>query len=269
MNKRFLATSIFLFGFLGAYNENPPEKKDTLYEVKRINNTAFTFGEKLAYRVHYGPLNGGMAYFSVDDKAQMVNNRPVYYIKVHGKSAGLVDMMFKVKDEYESYLDIDAIIPWKSTKKVREGKYTDSDFITFDHERRKAISKRGALDIEALTQDVVSAIYYARTTDMTNAKVGDIFPVNFYLDGKNYQLRFKFEGRDIIETEGGSFKTLRIRPQLIEGRVFKSNDALTLWVTDDENKIPVRAESAIFVGSIKADLIEWSGIRNPLTSKIK
>jgi len=56
---------------------------------------------------------------------------------------------------------------------------------------------------------------------------------------------------------------------LLEGRLFKDTDALTLWVTDDENKVPIRAESEIFVGSIKMDLAEFSGLRNPFTAKIK
>jgi hypothetical protein len=89
------------------------------------------------------------------------------------------------------------------------------------------------------------------------------------LDGKTYELRFKFDAREVIKTEIGTFKTIRVKPQLIEGRVFKDNEALTLWVTDDENKIPIRVESDIFVGSVKVDLAEMSGIRNPLTSKIK
>ena len=145
----------------------------------------------------------------------------------------------------------------------------NSDFIIFDHAGKTASGKRGKTEIVTNTQDIISAIYYARSLDMTNAKPGDIFPVPFYLDGKTYELRFKFEKREIIESELGIFKTIKVKPQLIEGRVFKDNEALTLWVTDDDNKIPVRVESDIFVGSIKVDLLEMSGIRNPLTSIVK
>ncbi len=241
------------------------ELDDVLAKAKKINN-AFTYGEKLTYRVHYGPLDGGKAYFSIDANPQLVNNRNTYYVKVNGKSAGLVDMMFKVKDEFESYIDQEALVPLKATKKIKEGKYTDSDFIIFDHAGKTASGRRGKTDIVTNTQDIISAIYYARSLDMTNAKPGDIFPVPFYLDGKTYELRFKFEKRENIKSELGTFKTIKVKPQLIEGRVFKDNEALTLWVTDDDNKIPVRVESDIFVGSIKVDLLEMSGIRNPLTS---
>jgi len=242
---------------------------DKKFEVQKIENNAFSYGENLVYRIHYGPLNGGEAHFEVADKPVIVNNRNSYHVKVYGRSAGLVDVMFKVRDEYESFIDVEALLPWKTTKKIKEGNYSDSDFILYDHERGFATSKKGKINIEAMTQDIVSALYFARSTDMSNAKFGDVFPVNFYMDGKNYQLRFRYVGKETIKTESGTYRTLVVKPQLIEGRVFKDDEALTMWVTDDENKIPVRVESDLFVGSIKADLMEYKNLKNPMTSKVK
>lgn len=267
MKRLSFISLLFLCSFISQKNYPHQELDDVLTKLKKVNS-AFTFGEKLTYRVHYGPLDGGKAYFSVDANPQVVNNRNTYYVKVNGKSAGLVDMMFKVKDEFESYIDQEALVPLKATKKIKEGKYTDSDFIIFDHAAKTATGRRGRTEILANTQDIISAIYYARSMDMTSAKQGDVFPVPFYLDGKTYELRFKFEKREVIKTDLGTFKTIKVKPQLIEGRVFKDNEALTLWVTDDDNKIPIRVESDIFVGSVKVDIAEMSGIRNPLTSKI-
>lgn len=266
MKKYTLIVLLSLVGFIGHNQTVPPE--EIIYEVKSVPNNAFTYGEKLNYKVHYGVLTGGNCTFKIDDHPTPVNDRNSYHISVFGKSTGLVDMMFKVKDEYETYLDEQALIPWKATKKVKEGGYTDSDFIIFDHQRRIATSRRGKLDIPENTHDLISAIYYARSLDMRGAKPGDLFPVTFYLDHKNYEFRFKFLGREEITVEAGKFKALKVRPQVIEGRVFKDSEAITLWVTDDENKIPLRAQSDIWVGSLKADLIDYSGVRNPMTSKI-
>ncbi|MBC7383797.1 MAG: DUF3108 domain-containing protein [Bacteroidia bacterium] len=249
--------------------EVPYQQNKVKYEIKKVNNNAFTFGEELNYRIHYGPLSGGTAHFQVESDPVKVNDRNAYHIKVKGKSAGMVDMMFKVHDEYESFLDQDAMIPWKAVKKVKEGGYTDSDFIIFDQQNGFATSRRGKVDIQQQTQDIVSAIYFARSTDMSNAKIGDIFPVNFYMDGENYLLRFKYSGREIIKTDAGTFKALVIKPQLIQGRVFKDEEALTLWVTDDENKLPLLVETDIFVGSIKAELVSYKNVKNPMTAKVK
>jgi hypothetical protein len=265
MKKFVLLAGLTAFG-VGAFNQNAP-KDEVIYEVKNHTNTAFTFGEKLTYRVHYGLLNGGNFDFAVGDQPHMIGDRSTYYLRVFGKSTGMVDLMFGVKDEFESYMDVDALLPWQATKKVKEGDYKDSDFIIFDHKHRKANSKKGTTDIPENTHDIISAIYYARTTDMSHAKVGDVFPINFFLDNKNYEFRFKFLGREVIETEAGKFAALKIRPQVVEGRVFKDSEAITMWVTDDENHIPLRAQSEIWVGSLKADLVKMSGVRNPLTSK--
>ena len=89
------------------------------------------------------------------------------------------------------------------------------------------------------------------------------------MDGQMYTLRFKYTGRETIKTDAGTFKALVIKPQLIQGRVFKDEEALTLWVSDDENKLPLLVESDIFVGSIKAELVSYKNVKNPLTAKIK
>lgn len=271
MKKYILATGLLVGA---AIAQNKPDQvlkeEGKKYEITKRTNTAFTYGEKLKYKVYYGLINGGTAEMEIADKPEKVNGRNTYYIKVFGKSTGMVDMMFKVKDQFESYLDEEALVPWKAVKNVREGGYKAIDLIMFDHENGVANSyHKGKTDIAERTQDVASAIYYARSTDMTNAKPGDVFPVNFYLDGKNYNLRFKFVGRENIKTDVGTFRTLKVKPQLLQGRVFKDSDALTLWVTDDENKVPIRAESEIFVGAIKMDLMQYSGLRNPVLAKIK
>jgi hypothetical protein len=270
MKKYMLAAGLLV----GAAIAQPPQEvqqpgpETKAYDIIKRDNTAFTFGEKLKYKVYYGVINGGTAEFEVGNKPVKVNNRDSYHIKVYGKSSGLVDVMFKVKDQFESFVDVDAIIPWKATKNVKEGNYKSIDVVLFDHEKGIANSNaKGKLEIGECTQDIASAIYYARTTDMTNAQPGDVFPVNFYLDGKNYPLRFKFIKRETLKTDLGTFRTLKVKPQLLEGRVFKDSDALTLWVTDDENKVPIRAESEIFVGSIKMDLDGYSVLRSPMTAK--
>src|SRR4051812_35354721 len=131
MKKFVLLTAFILTGLLGRNQNSVPG--DGVYEVKDAPNKAFGYGEKLTYRVHYGMLNGGNAHFEVGEKPVQVGDRTTYHIKVFGKSTGLVDVMFKVRDEFESFMDVDALVPWKATKKVNEGSYTDSDFIIFDH----------------------------------------------------------------------------------------------------------------------------------------
>ena len=131
-----------------------------------------------------------------------------------------------------------------------------------------ASSRKGNIAIPEGTKDIISSIYYARSLDMGAAQPGDIFPVTFYLDNKNYEFRFKFLGRETIEVDAGKFKTLKVRPQVIQGRVFKDSEAITMWVTDDENKIPILVKSDIWVGSLQAEIKEMKGIKNPMSAKV-
>jgi hypothetical protein len=259
---------IMLLPVAKAFNQSSPNE-DVIYELKPHANNAFTYGEKLKYRVHYGLLTGGYADFEVSDKPQTYNNRPVYHIKVSGRSTGVVDAMFKVRDEFESFLDTEALVPWKAVKNVQEGNYKSMDVIIFDHRRRLAQSNKGQLTIPEGTKDIISSIYYARSLNMENAQPGDVFPVTFYLDHKNYEFRFKYIGRETIKIGAGKFKAIKVKPQVIEGRVFKDQEAITLWVSDDENKVPLLAQSEIWVGSLKAELVESQGLKNPLSSKLK
>ena len=73
-----------------------------------------------------------------------------------------------------------------------------------------------------------------------------------------------FLGREVLKSDIGKIRCIKLRPQLIVDRVFKDADDMTLWVTDDENKIPVRVQSNLRVGSLKVDLIEYSGLKNSL-----
>ncbi len=270
MKKYILFLLVFTLAFAGKNPEDQIATPDeVLYDLKPMRNNAFTYGERLTYRIHYGVLNGGSCYFEVGDQPVMVNDRQTYHLKVHGKSTGMVDMMFNVKDEFESYMDVEALVPWKATKKVKEGKYTDSDFMVFDHRRRIVSSRKGNMSIPEGTKDIISSIYFARSLDMANAQPGDVFPVTFYLDHKNYEFRFKFLGRETIEVDAGKFKALKVRPQVIQGRIFKDSEAITMWVTDDENKVPLLVKSDIWVGSLQAEIREMKGLKNPMTAKIK
>src|SRR5690242_5510763 len=103
--KKYVLLTVFTALGLTSYNQNPSQE-EVIYDVIKRPNTAFTFGEKLTYRVHYGALTGGNCEFVVGDQPKMVGDKTTYHIKVAGKSTGLVDMMFGVKDEYESYMDV-------------------------------------------------------------------------------------------------------------------------------------------------------------------
>jgi uncharacterized protein DUF3108 len=261
MKKIFIA--VFTFSI---FHLNLSAQDSTL---RKLNNSAFARSEVLEYRVHYGFIDAGEARLEIAPEIKMFANRSVYHIVGTGKTKGAFDWFFKVRDRYESYIDSASIIPWYFVRRVDEGGYKISQNVTFNHYKNIAISEKATINIPRETQDIISAYYYARTLNFDTAKVNDIFSFNAYLDDEVIKMSIKYLGREKVKTNLGTFNCIKFRPVLLVGRVFKEEEDMTIWVTDDKNKIVVRAQASILVGSVKMDLKNYSGLANPLLAKIK
>lgn len=237
-------------------------------ELRAQSNVAFTFGEELNYRVHYGWLNAASIKIKVSDKPVSVKGRSTYNITAKGKTYRSFDWAFKVRDHFESYIDSQSIAPLKYYKNVREDNYRDEDLVYYDHEKKWMTGKKKSMTMPAYLQDIVSGLFYARTIDFKSAKKGQSFPLDIYLDQEIYNLKFKFIGTETLKTDLGKVKCYKLRPQLVVDRVFKDEDDMTIWVSADKNKIPVRVQANIYVGSVKVDLTSTKGLLNPFSSKL-
>jgi len=178
-------------------------------------------------------------------------------------------MFYKVRDRYESYFDEDAIIPWYFERRTKEGSYERDDDVVFEHNKNMVTSSYATKTIPDNVQDFVSALYYARTMEFSSFEVGDYFEVDFFLDDSVYVSRVLYDGRDTIKTGVGTFSCLKFKPMVLVGPVFDQPYPMTLWVTDDENQIPVFAESKVSVGSVKIEITYFEGLNNPLTSMVE
>ena len=111
---------------------------------------------------------------------------------------------------------------------------------------------------------MLSSFYHVRSFDMSQAKENDTLSVNMYFDKRMNPTKVLVLGRDQIKTPFGKVRCLKIRPLVLEGRVFKDEENVTLWVSDDHNKIPLRIKASIYVGSVKAELVEYQNLAHPL-----
>lgn len=233
--------------------------------LRTVENKAFKAGEKLKFRIHYGFIDAGTATMEVKNEMKSIGGRPCYHIIATGETMGAFDWFFKVRDRYESIVDSQAMIPWLFFRRVSEGGYTVNQNVSFNHYTDSAKSDKKTISIPDYTQDLISAFYYSRTFDATNVKPGDIYPIPGYLDDYTLPLDVKFIGRDEIKTRVGTIKCMAFRPMLQEGRVFKENEDMTVWVSDDDNHIPVRVQANVLVGSIKMDLVSFENLAGPLS----
>jgi len=240
----------------------------------KLKNEAYTYGEKLKYRLYYhslltGKMTAGIASMEIEKNAVIMSGRNTYHIEAIGKSKGIFNWFYKVHDRFETFIDEDSLVPLSFIRRTHEGGYVVNDDVIFDHVNLVATSKQETKKIEPNTQDIISAFYYARTLDFSNLKAGDSFPLVFYLDDSVYTSIIKYLGKEEINIEAGKFKTMKFKPMVVTGDAFSDPYPMTLWISDDKNRIPLLVESAVVVGSVKMELIKYSGLRNPLTSQVE
>ena len=257
----FLILSVIAFGF----TEQQPQASVSELKTTAVNE-AFKRGEKLKFRLHYGFMDAAEITLDVKDEAKTFGSSNTFHVVGVGNSKGSFDWFFKVRDRYETYIDENALVPWFFLRRVDEGGYIINQDYFFNHYKKKVeIGAGESFDIPDDTQDMLSAFYATRCIDFTNAKEGDVFTINSFVDKEMFKLQIKYVGKETIKTGLGKFKCLKFRPVIQKGRIFKHEDDLKVWITDDKNHIPVRAEAEILFGSIKMDLIEYSGLANPIS----
>lgn len=235
-------------------------------EFRVIENKAFKVGEVLTFDVKYGFVTAGVAEFSIP-KITKLAGRETYNVVFKVNSVPAFDPFYKVRDRYETYIDVEGIFPWRFEQHIREGGYSRDFSVFFDQRKGKAKTSEGQYDIPKYVNDIVSAFYLARTFDYSNLKKGDkIHLQNFYKD-KVYPLDVVFHGREQVTVAAGTFDCIILEPLAKEGGLFKSEGTMLLWVTDDEIKMPVKVKTKVIIGSIDAELTKYSGLVGKLSAQ--
>lgn len=227
---------------------------------------AFRVGEKLHYQIRYGIIKAGKATVEVRSHTQRAG-RPVYHVVGTGRSIGMAEWFFRTRDRYESFIDTAALAPWEFIRDVDEGGHIIKRHLIFD-QARKVVKDlehldKGIFNFPDYAQDMFSSFYYARSVDAAKLKTGDDIAFTMFLDHEQFPFRLRLIGRETIKTDFGKVKCLVLRPTLQKGRVFKEEESMTIWVTDDPNKIPILVKSELLVGSIKVELTGFEGLRHP------
>jgi len=234
---------------------------------QKISKTLpFKEGEKLQYILHYGLLNAGIAELKVSNtKRKFKNSRKTLNMVGKGWTTGATDWFFKVNDHYETFMDIEKMEALLFIRRVDEGGFLINQDYYFEQDSNK-VRTQNNLDytVPSGVQDMLSSFYYARSLDFSSAKMNDVFIIPAFVDDKVEYLRVKYKGKETIKVRKGKYACLKFNPIVLEGRVFKDDDDVTVWISDDDNKIPILIQSKIIVGSIKAELSEYEGLAHPL-----
>jgi len=229
--------------------------------------TSFNKGEFLKYRISYGLINAGFATLEIDNNYNASNSD--LHVIGKGYTTGMVNVFFPVKDEYRTYFNAENLQPTRFVRKINEGGYKKDKEIFFDfkNHQAKVIDHKNNWEksffIQNKVQDMLSSLYYLRFQNFDNLKEGDIISLNVFFDETMNPIKLVFKGREVIRTKWGKINTVIFNPTVQTGRVFKNEESVSIWLTDDQNKIPIKIKASVLVGSLKAELFEYNGIAKP------
>lgn len=233
-----------------------------------LRNTAYQAGEQLTYTVYYAVagiyVNAGTATFT--NTLERLNGKPVYHVIADGKTNSSYDFFYSVRDRYDTYIDTGNMLPLKFIRNVHEGDHKKYENITFNRTANTAVTNNGVYKVPLCVQDVISSMYYARNVNFNRYKPGDRIPFSLFLDNEVYNMYIRYIGKETIKTRYGKFNAIKFKPLLLRGSIFEGGEKMTIWVSDDANRIPVRVESPISVGSVKVDMMGYKNLRYALTS---
>lgn len=231
-------------------------------------NDAFDVGEWFKFRIHYGLVNAG--YATMEVREAIVKSKKVFRVVGRGYTTGVSRFFFKVDDLYESYIDKTTGNPYQYVRNIDEGGYTKNQEGFFNQSENKILVKdykhktEKTLAIAKNTQDILSSFYYLRNyPNIDKIKPGEFVAIDMFFDDETTKFRLKFIGREQIRTKFGVIQAMIFRPLVQSGRVFKEEESLTVWISDDQNRMPVRIKASLAVGSIKADLEAFKGLKHP------
>jgi hypothetical protein len=231
---------------------------------------SYQAGEKIEYLIHYGVINGGIA--TLELKKDTFNGKEVLHSVMLTKTTGITDAIFKVVDVYESFIDPETELPVRAIRNIQEGRYRKYNDVLFDHESRSdsAIINSDLTGIHVVEKgihDIISSFYWLRNRilpEMVNIQKGQTITINTWFTDELYPLHLKYTGVDEIRTKTGKIKCYKFNPVTEKGRLFKTEEDITFWLSADKNFLPLKIRFDIFVGSFSVEMIKYEGLVSPL-----
>ncbi|MFO7939632.1 MAG: DUF3108 domain-containing protein [Bacteroidales bacterium] len=254
MKKLQLLGSLLLVLFFGRISAQ--EKTEQVFQA----------GEQLTYLAHFGIFNAGEATFSVE--RTRYDSMEVFHAVAKANTIGIADRIYEVRDVYESYFDMKTGLPYLAIRNINEGNYRYYNEVKFFHAQKSVLSqKSGEHEVAPTILDMVSAFYYLRNSLFEELSPGDIVVLDTFFADEVFPLKVRYKGIEKIKTKLGRFEVMRFVPVVEPGRIFDSEDDVTIWITNDKNFIPVQVRIDLIVGSIKCDLVAYEGLKYPLDAK--
>ena len=260
--------------------ENSVSTSSHCVPVKDISggNLAYQSGERMYFTMHYewGMINSdiGSAIVSLDEVT--FNGQKAFRCSVTGKTTRMYDLFFKVRENFTSWFTVNGLRPLKFTRDTYEGKYEAKNtyiyhwdaaepYIDADVHTSSMGHKKLELPLTKCTFDLPALFFFARNIDMNKVQKGKKYPMTFAIDDEVFNVHFIFYGKEVIDVKGlGKVNAIKFSARLIAGEIFNGDTDVMIWISDDENKVPVYFEAPILVGKASGRMNGYEGLKYPL-----
>ncbi len=249
-------------------------------QYRTMTNSAFKKGEKLTYIVYFdsfltGKIKAAYGTFEVLPNSETIGSRACYHVVASGATFKKYNWAIYVNDRFDSYVDESGLFPWLFLRRANEGNFTANEDIIFNHSKNVAQFKNNKNStsvnyyIPAYTQDMISVGYYVRNLDLSSMKSGSIITVPYAFEDSLESTSIIYQGTADVKIGVGTFNCHILKPKVIVGSVFGEAYPLTIYLSNDKNKIPIYAKSSILIGTVKFELLSYANLKNTLDSKKK
>lgn len=288
---RIVFLSVLLFGGIHARAQEKQSSDSTATDMRGScvpvislaeDSLAYQAGEHLKFTVHYswGVINSDVGVATVDLDTLRINGEKVFHCAVYGKTVSWYDLLFKVREDFQAWFSADGIVPLKFTRNTREGRYRAMNTYNYMWDMPEPViaadvftSSSGQryvqLPLDHCTYDLPALFFMARNMDFDAVAPGVRYPMTFAIDDDVYNVYFILLGRETKKIKGlGTVKTIKFAAKLLAGEVFTGEEDMIIWISDDDNRIPLMFEAPILVGTASGRLAEYSGLKHPFTALV-
>lgn len=251
--------------------------------ARTAEDVAYKSGERLSFSIHYtwGILDADMGVAEITLDTVTVDGVPAFHCRVTGSSVRIYDYFFRVREDFNSWFACDGLAPIRFTRDTHEGKYFAWNEYNYRWDAEKPYadavvrtSKMGErhlqLPLKTCTADLPALFFYARNIDMSKVCANVKNPMSFVIDDELFDVYFIYRGKCTRDVKGlGKVRCLEFAAKLLEGEVFKGDKDLTIYISDDLNRLPVSFGAPILMGHLEGRLTGYSGLKYEFSSLIQ
>jgi len=268
-------SGLLIFSALGQksyedlYSEVPQE------DFPEIEYVPFEGGEEIEYKIYYSFLTVGKGRLKVHKNQYKINNRAAFKVDVRAKTTGMVDWVAKIDDHWGGYIDATSLVPHKAYRNIKEGGYRKNEIVNYDHNSQMLeVKSMGKYDEDfgepmyyqfpPQIRDLISGFAYFRSVDFTKLMPNDTIKVPAFFEDTFYSLEIVYLGDETLDLPIGKVRAHKVTPVMPKTKIFDGEDSVLGWFSADKNKIPLKINAELYVGSGGIEITSFRNIKYPI-----